>query len=370
MSGGVFVPRMYRGALISASVPSNDRVQRRPPSSLRAVVINTFLTNADIGGPTDAAPAFRTQVLCDVMTYSTVPGVPRHMLYKVPVRQDRGHMHEGEQWIPRGTTQRFDGETDMGRLLRVNPGDIDGEHVEIGFIDGSPTLPIITGGLDHPRKDQGNENAESGQRLTPVLEDGYPRFVKHHGVVHGVTKNGDYQIDLQKAHLGTIQPDGTEPLPLENGTSGSYRVRLQKGATYTVIGPEGQFVILFPDGRVELSNANGGVQIDANGTVRANTPKVELGANATEHVLNGDAWAAKHQAWLARLLDLHTALQVFFASAKLEPLTQDPATVTTFTGAMAQLQALLAPAVGTLMVPELEYFATAPLLSTKVTVEP
>lgn len=113
----------------------------------------------------------------------------------------------------------------------TDPSSMDGDHVLIGFLDDNFNLPVILKGLSHPAMDVGSEDAdEAGQRLRVKDADGDPDFWKHHGVFYGVNDNGDFVIDTRYAYAGsTFNDDGSEPDPPEDGTTGNFILRLQKG---------------------------------------------------------------------------------------------------------------------------------------------
>jgi len=142
-------------------------------------------------------------------------------LQQVPVCQDRGGLHEGRIWKPRAAT--FDVTQNPMDLQKVtNPGNLDGDHVLVGFIEDTLNQPIVLAGIPHPAVDQGNNERIVGGRFRLKLADGDPDFRKHHGSFFGVDSNGNWVTDTRWAHDGTYQPDGTEPDPPTDGKGSQY----------------------------------------------------------------------------------------------------------------------------------------------------
>lgn len=295
-------PRRHRGAVISSSIPYTPDYERtRGTSGLMfdAVVLSTYVWDDTADGTTSHAPeAMIHGPLCDVLVFSTVPGIPNTVLPRVPVRQDRGYMHEGEIWIPRPCTKRFDGNDysgDMTTLRNANPADLDGEMVLVGFRDNNPNRPIIMGGVAHGRRDQGNDDAPIGTRLIPKKSDGFPRLTKHQGVVWGVDGSGNYLLDARRAHLGKTTADGSEATEVTSGAAGNIRLYVKPGSIFEIVGPNGDIW-----------------RIETDGTAKISAPKVELGADATHPVIQGDDYNEAHKSVDDQM---HTLMQSLGAAA-------------------------------------------------------
>jgi len=155
-------------------------------------------------------------VYCDVLVYSNKRGLHSHYLTKVPVLQDRGGLHDGRIWKPKATTidvTESPVDPNTGTLV----GNLDGDHVLIGFMDDAMNQPIILGGVPHPSHDVGNLEKPKGHRRGLIVADGHPDFWKHHGTFYGIDTNGDFLVDTTFGNDGEINADGTEADPPTDG---------------------------------------------------------------------------------------------------------------------------------------------------------
>lgn len=334
-----YTTRWHRGALISAAVPNQPMVSRLADGALlEGVVIATYVGDSDVG-PGDVAKSGRRAVLCDVLVFPTIPGFRVGYYPKVEVSQDRGDMHEGEIWVPRPTSRRFDDLTDLGRLLRANPGALDGEQVMIGFRDNNPNRPIILRGLAHALRDTGHEADPIGKRLTPRTADGRPRLMKHQGIVVGVDGNADYIVDTRDGHTTPINADGTEPDADADGSSGNVTIYVQQGATYRVITPHAGITIE-PDGDITLSATAGTIYAQGN-FVRLGSGAAVATAPDAEMAMLGTTWGTLHDAFIAALIPVLNALATVMTSGQISPKT--PADAVALAAAMATIAAACAP---------------------------
>lgn len=198
---------------------------------IRGVVLATYVTDdPDHPETPDGSEDNRipTAVYCDVLCYSSLPGLRYLALQQVMVLQDAGGMHSGRIWKPRAATMDINqAELDVDGPSEV--ADMDGDHVLIAFVEGNPNEPVIIGGVPHPNRDLGNEEKATGRRLRLKLEDGDPNLVKHHGSFWGVLDNGDWILDTTHANDGTLQDGdgvrGHEQDPPDDG-KGAQRFRL------------------------------------------------------------------------------------------------------------------------------------------------
>ena len=147
---------------------------------VRGVVVATYVTD-DPDHPEapegDEDQRIPTGVYCDVLCYSSLPGLRYVALRQVMVLQDRGSLHDGRIWKPKAATFDLTGDSlDVDGPTEV--GNMDGDHVLIGFIEGNPTEPVILGGVPHPSRDPGNEEKATGRRLRLKLEDGDPDLLQ------------------------------------------------------------------------------------------------------------------------------------------------------------------------------------------------
>jgi len=227
---------MGRGTRIQAGVPLTSRIPGRQSMNglhMRGVVTATYVTDSD-GHPRsgqDSSPPIA--VYCDVVVYTSLPGDRWFPLSKVLVSQPWGGMHSGKVWKPKATSKNILGQLD--RSAGANIGAFDGDHVVITYLNNNPMEPIIVGALPHPSLDIGNESMESGKRMKLKLADGSPDFIKHNGVFHGTTQDGDYEINTTHAHGGALEEDGKEPAPKQDGANGNLRMKLPKGSVHSVV---------------------------------------------------------------------------------------------------------------------------------------
>lgn len=186
---------------------------------VRGVVVATYVID-DPHYPktsvTDAAAQDPVAVYCDVLCYSSVPGMRWVPLAKVMVTQDKGSIHNGRVWKPKAAKidvlqnkLQLDGAT--------NPAYLDGDHVLIGFLDGHKNQPIILGGIPHPSHNIGNLKRSKGHRNQLKVADGDPDFFKHHGTFYGIDTNGDWLTDTTFANDGTLDATGHEANPPTDG---------------------------------------------------------------------------------------------------------------------------------------------------------
>lgn len=194
---------------------------------LRGVVVVTYVLddpNHPAASPpqTDPEATNPVAVYCDVLIYSPKRGLHSSILKLVPVMQDRGGLHDGRIWKPKATTIDVTENTlhvESGSI----PGNFDGDHVLVGFLDDSLSMPVILGGIPHPSHDIGNMELDKGHRRGLKLADGHPDFWKHHGTFYGVDDNGDYLVDTTFANDGQLNPNGTEADPPTDGKGAQKR---------------------------------------------------------------------------------------------------------------------------------------------------
>lgn len=241
MSKKKWSPQRLRGkGLGQSALPTmQNPVDARDARGLavRGVVLAVYSIGdedyLDNGVPTSA-------VYADVLAY----GVHKHVIPQVLITGGRLGMHEGDIVYPRPTT--LDTGNDTLDFEKVNPADLDGDHILVGFIDNDLSLPYMITSYPHPNADLGNEAENLGHRvyLTTSDQNGsavegkllhkQPRYIKHRGAFFGVDDEGNFEVDLTRAHTGEYQASGEEPDPANDGTSGNYRVKLPEGSTVTV----------------------------------------------------------------------------------------------------------------------------------------
>jgi hypothetical protein len=112
----------------------------------------------------------------------------------------------------------------------TNPGELDGDHVLVGFMDDNLQAPVILRGIPHPSSDEGNADRAPGRRLKLKVADGDPDFLKHHGSFYGLDGDGGFLADTRFANDGTLNSDGTEKDPGTANGAGNQVFRLPHDA--------------------------------------------------------------------------------------------------------------------------------------------
>jgi hypothetical protein len=313
------------GALLQSGMPKAIRrgdEYRANGLLVRGVVIQTYAEDEaqPIVAPGDSAIP-QTKVYCDVLVYSDIPNVRQGFLPRVLVSQERGGMHEGAIWKPRAA--RIDttkGSIDTG-LFRVDPRDIDGDHVLVGFMDDALNQPVILRGLPHPRRDVGNSAEELGVRMRLRKSDGEPHFEKHRGSFWGADDKGNFVIDLRRAHSGQYGTDGSEPPAPEDGAHGNFIVKMPVNSTLRIELGSGR-VVEINDETGEITVTNVDLNLNASGNVN-------IGAGAAHPLVHGDTWQTAHGAYdaaVAGMLGLINAVFAAMAAEKIVVELNHPAT--------------------------------------------
>lgn len=200
---------------------------------LKGVVMASYVTDSDnhpASGDNKNPPM---AVYCDVAVYTNVPRQRWFFLEKVLVSQNRGGLHDDNSWIPKATKTNIVTQI-LDNTISSNPGQLDGDHVLIGFLNDSFDEPIIIRGIPHPSRDVGNELYSTGKRLKLKQVDGNPEFSKYQGVFRGVDTLGNHVVDSTFAHDGELLEAGLEPLPDTTGTSGNQSRKLPKDSTHEI----------------------------------------------------------------------------------------------------------------------------------------
>jgi hypothetical protein len=216
---------------------SHTPIQKGTPVAngllLRGVVVATYETNnADHPNIADLKNQ-PLAVYCDVVVSPSIPGQRWFFMSKVLVSQKRGGLQDDDIWKPKATTMNIVTNV-LDERLGSNPGQLDGDHVLIGFMNNSYDEPIILRGLPHPSRDVGNDLYPVGKRLKLKQTDGNPEFNKHHGVFRGVDSDGNHVIDSTFGHDGTLLTGGIEPLPDVTGSSGNQSRELPQDSTHAI----------------------------------------------------------------------------------------------------------------------------------------
>lgn len=219
---------MPSGAVLQSAVPSRDVPSdglRAYGLKLRGVVTATYVLD-DPSHP--AASGEPVAVYCDVMTYAGPSWMPRGFFPRALVSQELGTgMHRGRLWKPRAAT--IDISATQAQSMTspgVNPANLDGDHVLLGFLNDSLSQPVVERGLPHPNADVGFDPATESQ-ARPHLKlravDGDPDYQKHAGSMFGINEAGDFVISTCYAWgARSINAQGGEPGTAEDGAGNAY----------------------------------------------------------------------------------------------------------------------------------------------------
>lgn len=216
-----FEPKRVGRTRVQSGIPMRPRGYGSDSAHglmVRGVVVATYILDDPNHPQADNEPV---AVYCDVLAYTSISGMQQRLIPYCLVPQERGGMHSGSPWVPRAATIDSTGNA-MDFEGGTNPGNVDGDHVLVGFMDDNMNLPVIMRSLPHPSADIGNENRNIGQRLRLVDGDGSPDFQKWHGSFRGIDTNGNWVVDTRYATDGTIEADGKEPAPPTDGKGGHY----------------------------------------------------------------------------------------------------------------------------------------------------
>ena len=203
------------------------------------------------------------------------------------VTRPRAGLHDGDVWIPRPTTMSIAGNP-IGDTSGLNAAELDGDHVIVEFLEGDPSLAVITGCLDHPSADAKRLDAATTygvERLRPVRVDARPpgspaqswrapRGVRHQGGFFGIDADGAFVVDLTRAHLGELDAQGRPPrrqndpssagdnvLTEDGAGGGNIRLRLRTGSTLELEIDGTTLKLEAQDGDAKLTLGDGAVSL-------------------------------------------------------------------------------------------------------------
>jgi hypothetical protein len=162
----------------------------------------------------DEVPADRHRPGALTVDILTLNGDP---LYRVPLTYHGLGVRSGSRWHPRPGTKTLDGqplawEASEGALA-VDPEQVDGEWVLVGFIAGQAGAPIVLGCVDHPRSTR-THGAGPSVAPDPAADGtageevkGWRRDVAHVGTICAIDEQGNVTVDATRA--GTAE-DGVQ----------------------------------------------------------------------------------------------------------------------------------------------------------------
>ena len=176
-------------------------------------------------------------ITCDVRTI----GLQSRSFKRVPVFQYVHGLWDEDTYVPRATAQHIGGgslQTDASDAVAPTPAELcDGDHVLLGFLDGSLAKPFIWPvQVPHP-----------ATRAVASSSDGRKRRIRHHGTLIEIDKNGSITIDARGAAKQELGPLGTEVST--SGTGGAVTI-----VTKSAVGLENK-VELDVSGKVTVTGA-------------------------------------------------------------------------------------------------------------------
>ena len=146
-------------------------------------------------------PGLRMSTLCDVQPFGGRRGP---LLRFVPILQQGYGRNDAAPWIPQGA--RFSA-TDDAVKNETLPGDLDGDIVLLGFLEGNPNLPVILGALAHPNAQQ----LPPAYRFpSPVQGPATERVIRHRGSKVTIDSDGNVTVDATSASSGACDVKGAE----------------------------------------------------------------------------------------------------------------------------------------------------------------
>lgn len=286
---------------------------------MRGVVVATYVTD-DPQNPYNTAKTTPYAVYCDVLTYGPAAGGTPTLVTKAIVSQERAGIQDGSIWRPRAATLDVSGQPLS--LAHSNLMDLDGDHVLLGFIDGTYQTPVILRSLPHPQADVGQSQAEPshGQPMRLRQVDGAPDLGKHLGVVHGVDAQANFVVRTLYANDGSLTAKGAQPAPAQSPEMGNVVLQMHAQAQRlsqwldmgTPASPAEVLRELLSLSQYQLQFARqsahwavgdaGGNTLEAQGSEQAATLKVGSGAR---HVALAEELRSLY-AQLKTILDSHT----------------------------------------------------------------
>ncbi len=174
-------------------------------------------------------------IYCDVLVYTQMTGGRTYLVRGALVTQEFASIQAGVIHKPRAATQTIAGEA-LDPSRPMDPAQLDGDHVLLGFIDDKRAQAVILRAIPPPNQGVGHEDAPVGQRMRLILADGDPLLFRHHGVLAGFSDDGSYIIDASGGNRGAIDASGHE-VPSPAGGAVQVRAKLSAGVTLALVSP-------------------------------------------------------------------------------------------------------------------------------------
>jgi hypothetical protein len=233
-------PNGHRYQSATPKQPNSRGMTEAAGLLLRGVVVAVYVVDDGSHPATDYMPEGfdPPEMYCDVLCYGSSRA--RWVLKsRVLVAQPLGSgLHNGKIWRPRATTKNVSGTVAEGQTLQGvsaanDPGQWDGDHVLVGFIDNRPDMPVIVAAIPHPQVDKRDSAPNERRDMRLRVVDGDPSIWKHHGTLYGVETDGNFLVDTRFAHNGALDSVGHEPPPDTTG-KGTQRYQLPRDAAFEV----------------------------------------------------------------------------------------------------------------------------------------
>ncbi len=213
---------------LQAAMPKGERVssaRRAYGLNLRGAVVRIYPRDTPPPGTPNPAATYAS-----VLTYGALG---RRLLPRVQIKAEHASLYTGTMGGLRAASLTLGG--GVLDLDHMDPASLDCSHVVVSFFDDDLSQPYISGLIEHPRADGGDAISGDVQDRTRLAStDGAPLLVRWNGCTWGVDGTGDYMIDLERAHDGTLTSDGAEPPPATDGSRGNLRVSLPAGSRVVV----------------------------------------------------------------------------------------------------------------------------------------
>lgn len=221
-------------------------------------------------------------VECDVILIAQ-----NQTLYDVPVMQGHhGFSNTGPLWQPKAASRLPDDPSTPLNLTRhrshrgQNIGEpsryssTDGEMVIVEFLEGDPTMPVITGAFPHQRSRRRIVKGE-GWREGDLSSQGEMRegefYFHHQGTEVRINEQGDFLVDTVRAHADEDEDPSTG--------GGQIRFRVKGPNRFTV-------AMHMPD-----AGGGAGSMVDVFEVWKdGDQMRIDLGEGATEQLILGNAF--------------------------------------------------------------------------------
>lgn len=171
-------------------------------------------------------------IYADVLAYGQALASPTLIIRRALVCTTKSGVYEGDIWIPRGTAQNIQTRQAVDLSKVLDPRQLDGDHVLLGFIDGTLTTPVVVAQLPHPQAGRNLADTETlGTRIKVLNTEEAVRYWRHHGTYFGVDQDGNFNINAAGANDGAYNDtDGREQDHIADGSHGNITLTIPDDA--------------------------------------------------------------------------------------------------------------------------------------------